>query len=130
MVAKAKQEIANGAITQISSMIDGDSSKINIRIIMDAARKGDQFAIDLLAKIGESLGKGMAILIHLFNPELIIIGGEMSRAADYLISPIESNLNIFTISRIRRDARIVASNLGDNARLMGTVALVMNRIFS
>jgi N-acetylglucosamine repressor len=130
MVAKARREIAGGAISQISNMLDGDPSKLNIRMIMEAARKGDQFAIDLLAKIGEALGKGLAMLIHLFNPELIIIGGEMSRAADYLISPIESNLNVYTISRIRRDARIVASNLGDNARLMGTVALVMNRIFT
>ncbi|MFH1119149.1 MAG: ROK family protein [Bacteroidota bacterium] len=130
MVAKAKREIVNGAITQISNMLEGDLTKLNIRTIMEAARKGDQFAIDLLARIGEALGKGLAMLIHLFNPELIIIGGEMSRAADYLISPIESNLNVYTISRIRRDARIVASNLGDNARLMGTVALVMNRIFA
>ncbi|MBK9359478.1 MAG: ROK family transcriptional regulator [Bacteroidales bacterium] len=130
MVAKARREIAGGAISQISSMLEGDPSKLNIRMIMEAARKGDQFAIDLLAKIGEALGKGLSMLIHLFNPELIIIGGEMSRAADYLISPIESNLNVYTISRIRRDARIVASNLGDNARLMGTVALVMNRIFN
>ncbi len=130
MVAKARREISAGAITQINNMIEGDLSKLNIRIIMEAARKGDQFAIDMLARIGEALGKGLAILIHLFNPELIIIGGEMSRAADYLISPIESNLNVYTISRIRRDARIVASNLGDNARLMGTLALVMNRIFA
>ena len=130
MIAKAKREIANGAITQISDMAGGDLSKINIRMILDAARKGDQFSIDLLNKIGESLGKGLGTLIHLFNPELIIIGGEMSRAADYLIAPIESNLNIYTISRIRKDARIVASQLGDNARLMGTLALVMNRIFA
>jgi N-acetylglucosamine repressor len=130
MVARARLEMADGAVTQLNSMIEGDLSRLNIKLIMGAARKGDQFAIDLLAKAGESLGKGLAVLIHLFNPELIIIGGEMSRAADYMISPIESNLNIYTISRIRRDARIVASNLGDNARLMGTLALVMNRIFA
>lgn len=130
MVVKARQGIAAGAVTQISGMLNGDLTKLNIRTILDAARKGDQYAIDLLARTGEALGKGLAVLIHLFNPELIIIGGEMSRAADYLISPIESNLNVYTISRIRRDARIVASNLGDNARIMGTVALVMNRIFS
>lgn len=130
MVARARKDIANGAVTQITHMLDGDTSKLNIRTILEAARKGDQFAIDLLAKVGEALGKGLALLIHLFNPELIIVGGEMSRAADYLISPIESNLNIYTISRIRRDARIVATSLGDNARLMGTVALVMNRIFA
>lgn len=130
MVVRARQEMAGGAVTQLNSMIEGDLSRLNIKLIMAAARKGDQFAIDLLARAGESLGKGLAVLIHLFNPELIIIGGEMSRAADYMISPIESNLNVYTISRIRRDARIVASNLGDNARLMGTLALVMNRIFA
>ena len=110
-------------------MVNNDLSKINIRVVLEAAKAGDQYAIDLLARIGEALGKGLSTLIHLFNPELIIIGGEMSKAADYLISPIESNLNIFTISRIRKDAIIVASELGDNARLMGTVALVMNKIF-
>lgn len=130
LIARARQEINRGAITQLSDMLEGDLSKLNIKMLMNAAKKGDQFAIDNLARVGEALGRGLAVLIHLFNPELIIIGGEMSRAADYMISPIESNLNVYTIARIRRDARIVASNLGDNARLMGTLALVMNRIFA
>jgi glucokinase-like ROK family protein len=130
LIARARQEISRGAVTQLSDMLEGDLSKLNIKLLMNAAKKGDQFAIDCLARVGEALGRGLAVLIHLFNPELIIIGGEMSRAADYMISPIESNLNVYTIARIRRDARIVASNLGDNARLMGTLALVMNRIFA
>lgn len=129
LITKAKKDITEGSITQISGMIDGDLSKLNIKVILDAARAGDQYAIDLLGRIGEALGKGLSTLIHLFNPELIIIGGEMSKAADFLISPIESNLNIYTIARIRKDAMIVSSELGDNARLMGTVALVMNKIF-
>lgn len=129
LISKAKKDITDGSITQISGMIDGDLNKLNIKVILDAARAGDQYAIDLLGRIGEALGKGLSTLIHLFNPELIIIGGEMSKAADFLISPIESNLNIYTIARIRKDAMIVSSELGDNARLMGTVALVMNKIF-
>jgi glucokinase-like ROK family protein len=129
LISKAKKDISEGSITQISGMIEGDLGKLNIKVILDAARAGDQYAIDLLGRIGEALGKGLSTLIHLFNPELIIIGGEMSKAADFLISPIESNLNIYTIARIRKDAMIVSSELGDNARLMGTVALVMNKIF-
>lgn len=129
LISKAKKDISEGSITQISGMIEGDLGKLNIKVILDVARAGDQYAIDLLGRIGEALGKGLSTLIHLFNPELIIIGGEMSKAADFLISPIESNLNIYTIARIRKDAMIVSSELGDNARLMGTVALVMNKIF-
>ncbi|HOW31404.1 MAG TPA: ROK family protein, partial [Bacteroidales bacterium] len=91
---------------------------------------GDQFAIGLHASIGEQLGKGIAVLIHIFNPELIIVGGELTRAENYLIDPIQQNLNKYTISKIRRDAQIVTSELGNNAGLMGTVALVMNKVFN
>ncbi len=129
LISRAKKELSEGASSHITEMVQNDLSKVNIKVILEAAKVGDQYAIDLLAKIGEALGKGISTLIHLYNPELIILGGEMSKAADYLVSPIESNLNIFTIARIRKDATIVASELGDNARLMGTVALVMNKIF-
>jgi glucokinase-like ROK family protein len=129
LISRARKDLSGGATSRISEMVQNDWNKVNIKIILEAAKAGDQYAIDLLAKIGEALGKGISTLIHLYNPELIILGGEMSKAADYLVSPIESNLNIFTIARIRKDATIVASELGDNARLMGTVALVMNKIF-
>lgn len=129
LINHAKKDLAKGANSHISEMVHNDLSKITIKVILEAAQAGDQYAIDLIARIGEALGKGIATLIHLYNPELIILGGEMSKAADFLISPIESNLNIFTISRIRKDATIVASELGDNARLMGTLALVMDKIF-
>lgn len=129
LISRAKKDLSEGAISRITEMVKNDLNKVNIKVILEAAKAGDQYAIDLLAKIGEALGKGISTLIHLYNPELIILGGEMSKAADYLISPIESNLNIFTIARIRRDATIVTSDLGDNARLMGTVALVMHKIF-
>jgi predicted NBD/HSP70 family sugar kinase len=83
----------------------------------------------LLANIGEHLGRGIAVLIHLFNPELIIIGGELTKADNYIVDPIQQNLNKFTIAKIRRDAQIMTSNLGQNAGPMGTVALVMNKVF-
>ncbi len=129
LVRRARKEIGDGATTIIRTMIGGDLSKISIDIILSAAQRGDQFAIGLLANIGEHLGRGIAILIHLFNPELIIIGGELTRAENYIVDPIQQNLNKYTIAKIRRDAQIVTSSLGQNAGLMGTVAMVMNKVF-
>jgi predicted NBD/HSP70 family sugar kinase len=129
MIKRARKEIADGATTVINSMVGGDLTKINIETVLKAAQHGDQFAISLLASIGEHLGRGIAVLIHLFNPELIIIGGELTKADNYIIDPIQQNLNKFTIAKIRRDAQIITSNLGQNAGLMGTVALVMNKVF-
>ncbi len=129
MVKRARKEIGDGATTVINSMVGGDLNKITIETVLSAAQRGDQFAIGLLASIGEHLGRGIAVLIHLFNPELIIIGGELTRAENYIVDPIQQNLNRFTIAKIRRDAQIVTSSLGQNAGLMGTVAMVMNKVF-
>ncbi len=129
MIKKARKAIEGGATTSISKIIGNDLSKINIETVLQAAQQGDQFAISSLSDIGEHLGRGIAVLIHLFNPELIIIGGEMTKADNYIIDPIQQNLNKFTIAKIRRDAQIVISGLGKNAGLMGAVALVMEKVF-
>jgi glucokinase-like ROK family protein len=129
MIRNAKKEIEAGATTLISSLVNNDLEKISSEVILHAAQRGDQFAISLLSNIGEHLGRGIAVLIHLFNPELIIIGGELTKAENYLIDPIQQNLNKYTISKIRRDAQIITSSLGNNAGLLGTVALVMNKVF-
>ncbi len=129
MIKRARKEIAEGATTVIRSMVGNDPGKITIEIVLQAAQRGDQFAIGLLANIGEHLGRGIAVLIHLFNPELIIIGGELTKAENYIVDPIQQNLNKYTIAKIRRDAQIMTSTLGQNAGLMGTVAMVMEQVF-
>jgi len=130
MIRKAKKELEEGATSLLRTLAENDLENINSELILEAAQRGDQFAIGLLSNIGEHLGKGIAVLIHIFNPELIIVGGELTKADNYLIDPIQQNLNKYTISKIRRDAQIITSNLGNNAGLMGTVALVMNKVFS
>lgn len=129
MIKRARREIAEGASSIIKTIVNGDINKISIDTVLKAAQQGDQFAIGLLSNIGEHLGRGIAILIHLFNPELIIIGGELTNAENYITDPIQQNLNKYTIAKIRRDAQIITSELGENAGLMGTVALVMNKVF-
>ena len=129
MIRKVKKELEAGATSIIRKLVDNDLSKISSGVILDAAHKGDQFAIGHLAQIGEQLGKGIAILIHLFNPELIIICGELSKADNYLTDPIQQNINKYTIAKIRKDTQIITSELGENAGIMGTVALVMDKIF-
>jgi N-acetylglucosamine repressor len=129
MIKKARKEIADGATTAIRNMVGGDLKKITLETVLSAAQRGDQFAIGLLNNMGEHLGKGIAVLIHLFNPELIIIGGELTSAENYIVDPIQLNLNKYTMAKIRRDAQIATSTLGQNAGLMGTVAMVMNKVF-
>ncbi len=126
---KARNDIEKGTKSLIWERAEKDLSKINLITILDAATAGDQYAISLLNEAGLVLGKAIATLIHLYNPELIILGGMMAQARSYLTDPINQNINKFCIPRMRNDTRIVVSEMQPYAGIMGTVALVMDQYF-
>jgi predicted NBD/HSP70 family sugar kinase len=72
---------------------------------------------------------GIAILVQILNPELIILGGRIAEAKEYLTIPIEQALFKYTIPNIREDMNIVVSKLGDKANLLGSVINVMENVF-
>ena len=103
--------------------------KIETEEIIDAANMGDQFAIEMLSKIGFSLGKGLSVLIQLFNPELIIIGGKMAAARQYITTPVQQSINTYCMTQLREKTKIELSQLGEDAGLKGGVAIVMENLF-
>jgi predicted NBD/HSP70 family sugar kinase len=121
--------LKKGEQSSILQMVDNDYKKINHKIIVDAALNGDQFAINSLTDLGYKLGMGIAILVQILNPELIILGGRIAEAKEYLTIPIEQALFKYTIPNIREDMNIVVSKLGDKANLLGSVINVMENVF-
>ena len=70
-------------------------------LVVDAALSGDQRAITILSEAGLDLGRGISMLIQVLNPELIIIGGSVAEANQYLITPIQQALNIYSMAKSR-----------------------------
>lgn len=99
-----------------------DSSKE----IMDAAVKGDKYAIELLSEAGYHIGRGIAILIHLFNPELVILSGRGSVGGKIWLAPIQQAINEHCIPKIAENTHLEISSLGFHAELIGAAALVMD----
>lgn len=130
LVNKARKLIAEGKTSTINKLTDHKISDIKLPVIIEAAHQGDQFAIELIEESAVFLAKGLAIVIHLLNPEMIIIGGDMARAEHLLSDPIQHKLNNYTLSRIRQDANIFVSELKEQSGLLGTIPVVMNNIFS
>ena len=93
--------------------------------IMNAAVKGDKFAIDLLSEAAYNIGRGVAILIHLLNPELVILSGRGSAAGKLWLTPIQQAINEHCIPKIAEDTEIEISSLGYQAELIGSAALIM-----
>lgn len=130
MIKKAKYEMEHGKNSIIKTYVHGDFSRIRLHTIINAAKEGDQFAIELIEESGEYLARGIAILVHLFNPEAIIIGGDISTAGHLILDPIQHKLNKYVITKLRQDTNILLSNLMGRAGLLGTIPIVMARIFS
>lgn len=95
--------------------------------ILDAAARGDQLGIELLSQLGYTLGKGISVLLHILNPELIVLSGRGARAGQILLAPIQHSLNQFCIPRLMTGTRLEVSDFAEEAPLVGAAALVMEQ---
>ena len=96
---------------------------------MDAAVAGDKFAVELLSEAAYNIGRGVAILIHILNPELIVLSGRGSVAGKIWKTPIQQAINEHCIPRISENT-IEISPLGYEAEFIGAAALVMENFDS
>ena len=121
---KAIKGIKKGHISSLKHT-DKDQSKLVGNAIMEAANNGDQFAIELLSDAGYKIGKALAILIHIMNPESIVLSGRGAIVGKILLAPIQQALNKYCIPRLVSSTELLISDLGFNAELIGTAVLVM-----
>ncbi|MAZ25885.1 MAG: sugar kinase [Cytophagaceae bacterium] len=129
MVRKAKEGIKNGETSLLSMLPEEDFEKLSPKMIIDSANKGDQFCINIIAEIGLILGKGLAILIQIFNPELIILEGEIARAKQFITTPIQQSMNTYCMMQLKEKTTVTLSNLGTHASLYGATISVLEEIF-
>jgi predicted NBD/HSP70 family sugar kinase len=125
----AAMGIKSGQSTQLHNFSGRDTDQLEPKVVIDAAHNGDQYAINILSEIGLNLGKGIAILIQLFNPELIILGGKMAEAKHYITVPIQQSINTYCMTQLREKTSLAMSTLGAHAGILGAVATVMENIF-
>lgn len=104
-------------------------SDINPEDLYEAARQGDELAISLIKKMGENIGIGIANVINILNPELVIINGEIISVGDLLLGPIIDTVKKRGFANSVNSTGIVLSKLGSVAYLKGAVVLATQYIF-
>ncbi len=119
----AVEGLSRGEKSAIAELVAGDYAKITAEIVEKAAKSGDTMAKAIMDTAGTNLGVGVVNLVHIFNPELVVIGGGVSKAGDLIFEPVRR----VVAKRVMRDisVRITASALGDNPGLLGAVALAL-----
>lgn len=121
-----KDKISSGS----SSILGLHADNIELEDILEAAHNDDTLAIELIAQVGENLGRGIALLINIFNPELVILGGSLAETGEFLRLPIKSAINKYSLSLVNADTQLKISTLKEKAGVTGACLLVRNRLLS
>ncbi len=121
---KAIEGIEQGRITSLKQIDDAHSKQMG-DAIMVAANNGDQFAIELFSDSGYKIGKALAILIHIMNPQAIVLSGRGAKVGKILLAPIQQALHKYCIPRLSGGTELLVSELGFDAELIGAAILVM-----
>lgn len=128
LIRQAQEGIAEGTATLLTKLAAEDVAALSANHIIQAVRMGDGFSIDLLSDLGTELGKGLAIAVHLFNPEAIIVTGVLAQAGSFITNPMGQAINRYCLTDFRDSLKIKISELGAKARLLGCQAYVINHL--
>ncbi|MGJ7030819.1 ROK family protein [Niabella hirudinis] len=96
--------------------------------IVKAAQSGDEYVIRLLTAAGYDIGRGVAVLIHLFNPELVLLSGRGAQAGRIWQAPVLQAVNEHCILRLAENTAVKVSQMGGRAELIGAAALVLENL--
>jgi glucokinase-like ROK family protein len=128
LVEKAKEGLKKGKESIIPNIVD-DIEQISPEIILEAAKRGDKFSREIFSEAGEYLGRGLATLVNILNPELIILSGEGMRAEEFLIDSVIRSLKVHSFANLDKNVRIIPLKLEDETWAIGAAALAINKIF-
>ena len=116
---KARRELERGRPSIMLELAGGRLEDVTAETVAEAARRGDALAREIGAKVALYLGMGIANIISLLNPEVVVLGGGLFRAADLFLDPVRREAARWAQPLAARAVRIEVSRLGEDAGLYG-----------
>lgn len=123
------ERVRKGQSSILSQRILTDKTPLMLDEIVDATNKEDVLCIELVEEIGRKLGRYVAGLINLLNPELVIIGGTLALTGDYILQPVKSAVRKYSLNLVNKDSAIELSKLQNKAGVTGACLLSRNKLF-
>lgn len=125
IVAQVRDLLADEPSAVFDALTGGDPSRIDPPLVFRAADRGDPVAEAVVAKAAQALGAGVAALVNLCNPEMIILGGGVMEAGEILVEPVRRWARFYAFERAVAKTRIVRSGLSKASGILGAAALFL-----
>ncbi len=129
IVQQAQAGLQEGVQTRVAELASA-AGHLSIREIFKAAAEGDRFALNLVDRAARLLGTGIANVVNLLGPDIIIIGGTMTGTGDLLLDLMAKTLHTKALSRVEKDVQITTTSFGRDETITGAVATALYHHFS
>ena len=123
LIRQGREAVEKNPDSLIVKMVNGDLSKIEARTVIDAAREGDKVACEVYDKYIYYLAIGIVAIINAFDPEIIALGGGVSKAGDFLLKPLREKVAKYVFYKDLPYAKIEIATLGSDAGIIGAAML-------
>ncbi|MEK7806887.1 MAG: ROK family protein, partial [Chloroflexota bacterium] len=129
-IARIARARLSGAARPDSILAAYEMESISSEMVFEAAAQGDEMALDILEDVVRALSIGLTNVLHLFNPDLVVLGGGVTAGLDELglLPAIRGAMLQRAMSARHKDFCLVASRLGDAAGMAGAATLVWKEL--
>lgn len=127
IAARAVEGIEAGTDTSLPKYVNGDLRKITAQLVYEAAHDGDDYAYEVVKDTARFLGVGVANVINIFNPEVVVICGGVTLAGERLFGPLRSEAKRRAFKPAVDICRIVPGELTGTAGVYGAAAVFARR---
>jgi len=129
MAAAAKSRLLSGEKSRLMEMVNGSIEAVTAKEIGAAAAEGDRLSIEVINRTAIYLGVGLANLVNIFNPEMLVIGGGVSNLGELLLAPARKVVLERAFAFPAQMCKIVRAELGDDSGVVGAAVWVVNQRF-
>ncbi len=128
IIRRAQHKLRRGRESVLNTLYEGNISKISPKDLSEAADRGDEVAREVWKEVGEYLGVGIGNFINIFAPDVLAIGGQISKSGAWLIEPAIREAKNVAIPSLFADCKIKLAQQIDDAGILGAAALAWQSI--
>jgi len=130
MVLAAKEALGKGEKSLLKDYVEGAIDQLNFRHIVRGSKEKDPLSLKIIEQAGQDLGKKIAFLVNLLNPEIVVIGGGVEDCGAPLLDAIKHTVKEWSVEESANQVKIIPSAFGENAVALGVVGTVAREVFA
>jgi len=129
LTSEARKIVKDNPASLISKLVEGNTEKVNFFTLVKAVREKDPLILGLIEKAAVGLGRRIASLVNLLNPEIVVVGGGVEETGTYFLETIKRTVKESAIEEATRKLKVIPARLGEEAIALGAASLVVQDIF-